>query len=294
MTITVPAILLMVGSSLGWAAFDALRKALVRYSRSVPLTALLALGQLAFFISWMVFSRGYHDIEAAYLGWGVVSVTINVAASVLFIKSLELSPLSATIPFLAFTPVFTALFSAALLGEVPAPLQSTGILFVVSGALILNLGREDMAAPHRIIRAIAKERGSLFMMGVALLWSLGASVDKRALVHAHPSVHAAVQCAGIALALLLYLGGRGQFALLRDIEKSKGTYLAALVAGSIGLGLQLIAIRLVLVSIVESVKRAVGMTLAVVNGRILFGEPVTIGKAAAIVLMSLGVTLILM
>jgi drug/metabolite transporter (DMT)-like permease len=287
-------ILVMLGSSLGWAAFDALRKALVKQSRSVPLTAALALGQLPFFVAWMLFSRGYQEFAVSYLGWGLLSVSINVSASVLFIKSLELSPLSTTIPFLAFIPVFTVLSSAALLGEVPTLLQFAGIVLVVLGALLLNLRIADTAAPQAVVRAVVRERGSLLMMAVALLWSFGAAVDKRALVHAHPSIHAAVQCAGIAFVLLLYLSSRNQVVLLRDIGKSRVVYVLALVAGSIGLGLQLVAIRLVLVSIVESVKRAVGMTLAVVNGRFFFGEPVTIGKIAGILSMSLGVALILL
>jgi drug/metabolite transporter (DMT)-like permease len=169
-----------------------------------------------------------------------------------------------------------------------------GILLVVAGALMLNLKKEDLAAPGGMLHAIARERGSLLMICVALLWSFGAAVDKRALEYAHPSIHAAVQCAGIALTLLLYLAARKQLGLMRPLGKTRGIYVAALVAGSAGLGLQLVAIRLVLVSIVESVKRAIGMTLAVANGRVLFGEPVTTGKAVGIVMMSLGVVFVLL
>ena len=294
MTNAIPAIVIIIVSSLGWAAFDALRKALIRYSNTVPLTALLTLGQLPFFVFWAVFSSSYRDVAPAYLGWGVIAVSINVAASVLFIKSLELSELSTTIPFLAFIPVFATLFSAVLLGEMPTSLQIAGILFVVFGALVLNVRREGVSVPRRISRVIILERGSLLMMCVALLWSLGSAVDKRSLMYAHPSVHATIQCVGVTLALLLYLGGRSQLSLLRDIKRVKGTYLIALVVGSIGFGLQLVAIQLVMVSIVESVKRAIAMTLAVVNGRIFFGEPVTIGKVLGIVMMSFGVVLILL
>jgi drug/metabolite transporter (DMT)-like permease len=62
----------------------------------------------------------------------------------------------------------------------------------------------------------------------------------------------------------------------------------------VGLGLQFVALRLTLVGLVEALKRAIGMLFAVAVGRVVFGEPPTPGKVAAVLLMSAGVALIVL
>jgi drug/metabolite transporter (DMT)-like permease len=282
----------MLGSGLSWAALDALRKLLVARVRPIPLSVLLALGQLPLFLSWLAVSDDTR-VEPAYIGPGTASVAINLAAFVLFLRAVQVSPLSVTVPVLSFTPVFSALFAAGLLREIPGPQQIVGMSLVTAGALLLNLRREDPTTPLGMLRAFGRERGSLLMMVVALLWSLGATVDKLALFHAGVPVHAAVQTAGVGLVPLAYLASRRRLDQLRAVRSAKAAYLAALVVAGLALALQFLALRLVLVSFVETVKRGIGMALAVINGSLLFGEPLTLTKVAAIVAMTIGVALIL-
>jgi len=286
------AIAIMVGSSLSWAALDALRKVLVAHVRPIPLSVLLTLGQLPLFLAWLAVS---HDtrLDPAYAWPGTASVAINLTAFVLFLRAVEISPLSVTIPVLSFTPVFSALFAAILLREVPGLQQAIGMLLVVAGALLLNVRREDHATPLGVLGAFGRERGSLLMLGVALLWSLGASIDKLALSHAGAPVHALVQSGGIGVILILYMASRRELHKLKAIRSVRVAYLAALVAAGLALALQFLALRLVLVSFVETVKRGIGMAFAVVNGALLFGEPLTMPKLAAILTMTIGVALIL-
>jgi drug/metabolite transporter (DMT)-like permease len=132
------------------------------------------------------------------------------------------------------------------------------------------------------------------MGGVALVWSLTAVLDKRALAFAAVPMHAAIQCAGVAALLLAFLATRGRLGELGHVRGIRGTYALALVAAAVGLGLQFVALRLTLVGLVEALKRAIGMFFAVAVGRLAFEEPITTGKIAGVVLMSAGVALIVL
>jgi multidrug transporter EmrE-like cation transporter len=66
----------------------------------------------------------------------------------------------------------------------------------------------------------------------------------------------------------------------------------AAVVGAFALATQLYALRLVMVSVFEAVKRGVGMSLSVLSGRLWFGEPVTVKKLCAVGAMGLGVALL--
>lgn len=285
------ALAVIVASSLAWGAQDALRKVLASRVAPVPLTVLLVAGQLPLFAAWAVLA-GATRISAGYLVPGTIAVSINLVALVMFLEAMRVSPLSLTIPLLSFTPAFSAVLSWLVLGEVPRPLQQAGIGLTVAGALVLNLGGADLRHPLGPFRALVRERGSVLMLGVALLWSLGSVVDKRALVYATQPMHAAAQCAGIPLLLSCWLAARGRLGELRGIGAVRGRYVAAVVAGALGLGLQLVAISLTLVSLVETIKRALGMVLSLVNGRLFLGEPITAGKVGGVVLLAAGISLL--
>jgi drug/metabolite transporter (DMT)-like permease len=276
-------------SSLGFAALDALRKSLSARVQPVPLAALLALGQLPLFAAWAALG-GESAVRAGYVLPGAATVLLNVVANVLFLQAVRVSPLSVTIPFLSFTPVFSTLLGAAVLGERPGPSETAGIVLVVAGALLVNLRRERPSP----LAALRQESGSLLMCGTALAWSLTAVLDKRALGFADVPMHAAIQCAGVAGLLLVFLAARGRLGELGGIRSVRGTYAVALVAAAVGLGLQFVALRLTLVGLVESLKRAIGMLFAVAVGRVVFGEPPTPGKIAGVLLMSAGVALIVL
>jgi multidrug transporter EmrE-like cation transporter len=66
-----------------------------------------------------------------------------------------------------------------------------------------------------------------------------------------------------------------------------------MVCVTVALTFQLLAIRVVLVSLVEAFKRAVGSFMAVVLGRMVFGEKVGIREWISVAVMVAGVFLIL-
>lgn len=286
-------LLIVLASSLGWAALDALRKQLTTHLRPTPLVAVQTLGMLPLFLLWLHLSGGA-SIPAGYLPPAGVAVGLNVLANLLFVRALQIAPLSTTIPMLSFTPALTALFSAVVLREFPGLRAATGIALVVAGALVLHAHAAALHAATPVVgRRRLRDNGPRLMLGVALLWSLVSVVDKAALAHAAPALHAAFQCAGVGLAVLVLLGGRGRLDEIVHVRRVPGTFLAAIAVSALALGLQFMAFQQTYVSSVEAVKRTLGMLASVVNGRVFFGEPLTARKWAGVLAMALGVVLIL-
>ncbi|MFQ5586735.1 MAG: EamA family transporter, partial [Thermodesulfobacteriota bacterium] len=112
----------------------------------------------------------------------LVLLPLEIGAILLYVKAIQASPLSLTIPFMAFSPVFIILTAFIVLGELPDSSGLTGILCVTGGAYLLNVrtASEGLLGP---IRAIGKERGSLLMILVALIYSITSTLGKVAVSH---------------------------------------------------------------------------------------------------------------
>ncbi len=182
-------ILLSLLSGLAWAGLDSQRKALGTKVGSLPLLVVLALGQAPVFLVWGLATHA--RASSGYVLPALGSLAINVAANLLFLRAVQLSALSKTVPFLAFTPVFAALNALVLLHELPSSLAWCGIGCVGAGGVLLAL-----APGHTLLEALRKDPGAWRMLLVALLWSVSSSLDKLALRHATVPLHAAVQTGG--------------------------------------------------------------------------------------------------
>lgn len=114
-----------------------------------------------------------------------IALPLEIVTVILYIKALKLSPLGLTLPFLSLTPFFLILNSYLILGEKVSFLGGAGILMIVSGSYVLNLGeiRNGFLGP---LKAIRKEKGSLLMICVAALYSFTSSFGKMAIEHSSP------------------------------------------------------------------------------------------------------------
>ncbi|HPD61605.1 MAG TPA: DMT family transporter [Thermodesulfobacteriota bacterium] len=110
---------------------------------------------------------------------------LEVTAIFLYIKAINISPLSLTIPFLSLTPVFLIVTSFLILGELPDRSGFMGIFLISGGAYLLNLhhGKKGILAP---LQNIVKEKGSLMMIGVAFIYSITSNLGKLAVLHSNP------------------------------------------------------------------------------------------------------------
>lgn len=286
------ALALAFAAAAGWSLYDLLRKFLADRLPALTLVALVTLGALPPLALWTV-AAGDWRIGPGYLLPGLVSVALNVVANLAYFRALQLSPLSVTLPLLSLTPAFTALLAAPLLGERLTPAAALGVVLVVAGALGLHLGRAGGRGARALLAGLARERGSLLMALVALCWSVTLLLDKVALRHAAPVLHALVLHAGVAAAAVALLAGRGE---LRSLARAKGLLpllAASVLCGAVTITVQLAAIRGMEVALVETIKRGVGAALALAWGRAFFAEPLTAAKLGGVGLMIAGVALLL-
>jgi drug/metabolite transporter (DMT)-like permease len=276
-----------LGSALAWSGLDATRKAMARVMTPTASVVVLTLGQAPLFLSWWAVAGGGFQ-GASYLVPGLPCLALNVLANVGFVRAVQVSPLSLTVPLLSLTPVFTALVGLLVLSEVPTWTQAGGIALVTAGALLLHAGRHPGGGLLGALRAFSAERGSVIMAGVALLWSLTVSLDKMALERAALPAHALVQTGGVGVVLAAWLICRRRIGEVRAVRGARAPFLWAVAFATAAIGLQLLAIQSLFVALVESLKRAVGMAMSVVVGRVAFDERVDGFKWAAIALMAAG------
>lgn len=124
--------------------------------------------------------------DAAMWPWLAVALPLEIVAMWLYVLAIRDSPLALTLPYLAFTPVFTSAAGYLLLDETPSGQGALGILLVVLGAYGLNLHQARLARPRSWLAplaAIARERGSRYMLGVAVIYGLTSVLGKGAMQH---------------------------------------------------------------------------------------------------------------
>jgi drug/metabolite transporter (DMT)-like permease len=246
---------------------------------------------MALMLPWAALLLAREGIPAVGPGFysaALASVVLNMVSMTLEVKALSVSPLSLTVPFLAFTPLFMLATSFVVLGEVPDAKGVAGIVLVAAGAYAINLEkvRGGLLCP---LKAIAREPGSRMMLLVALLWSVSAVYDKKATVASSPAFYTTffAAAAGVLYAPALVVGLRR-----RPIERSMvpRLFLLGLVCAVMVLS-QFAALRLALASYVIAVKRS-GMLLSVVLGRLLFKERSLAVRLLGAALMIAGVVTI--
>lgn len=278
-------------AAVSWSLFDLERRFLSVRVEAMALVAWVTLGALPPLALWAWVS-GQQHVESSYWLPAAASVSLNLLANFLYFRSLQLSPLSQTLPMLSFTPPFAAVLAAIFLGERLGIRAVAGLVLVVVGALLLTL--RPGGGWRGFFAGLIADRGCRLMVTVAFLWSATLLLDKRALASATPHLHALVLNGGVALGALAVLATRGDLAGLASLRGSAWLLLLAVATGALALASHLVALGSVPVGFLETVKRGVGGVLAVVWGRAFFAEPLTAAKLAAVGLMTLGVGLVVL
>ncbi len=276
-----------VAAAFCWAALDVVRKALSAEASPTALAVVLLIGQVPFLFLWAAADQTWVVTNASWMP-STASMAMNALANVLFMRSLQLSPMSRTVPFLALSPVFGALVAIPLLTEVPGLLHLAGIGFVVVGAFVLN---SDLAESWW--RSVFREKGAPHMIAVAFLWSGSVALDKLALPHASPASHAFLLTAGSGLMLIAWVAFRNELGELRAAWRVPRPLLLGLVGFAVAaLALQMFALTWLWVAVVETLKRGIGVLGSIAFGRLFFAEPITHRKLLAGGLMVAGTALL--
>lgn len=252
------------------ATSDALTKKALAHSNEY----LVAFFRLVFslpllFIIW--FFIPVPNLDSQFFSAFAVVLPLEIIAIVLYVKALKLSPLSVTLPFLALTPVFLIIFSYVIVGESVTMQGGFGILLIASGSYLLNIEKIQ----HGIFepfKTVTREKGSIFMICVALIFSITSSFGKIAIEHSSALFFVIVYYTALTVSfapLALWLGKNELSSFIRQKQ-----YKALLVPGifySVMAASHMLAMKLTNVAYMISVKR-LSLIIGIFYGYVLFRE----------------------
>jgi len=168
---------LALGSALAVATADALSKRF--FTHLDP----FEMGYVRFFYAapWLIgpfLLTPAPEIAPSFWLVLAAALPLETAALYLYMRAIRVSPLSLTIPFLAFTPVWLILVGWLVLGELPNVWGVWGIILVAVGAYTLNLDARSrgLLGP---VKAVFKEPGSWIMLVVSAVYAVTASLGKK-------------------------------------------------------------------------------------------------------------------
>ncbi len=203
-----------------------------------------------------------------------ISVLLNFIAFNLYFAAIKLSPLSLSLPILSFSPVLLLFTSKLILKEEPSRLGILGVLMVFAGSYILNVSKIKTSL-FEPIYAIFKERGSLYIFVVVIIWSITANLDKLGVKSSSPIFW--------SFSTSLGLGILGSL-ILRTKLLFSPPFIYLSLADSLSTIFQMIAISLLPVPYVISIKR-LSVLFSSIWGILILKEKSNI---VGIILMTLG------
>lgn len=122
------------------------------------------------------------SLDGVFAVYFLLSLPVNGLGFLLHMRAIQISPLSLTLPYLAFTPVFIFFTGYLILGEIPNGWGVTGVCVITVGSYVLNINPAKFS-PLAPLRAFVRERGAVLMLLVALIYALGAVTGKKAILH---------------------------------------------------------------------------------------------------------------
>ncbi len=283
-------ILLSLLSAFTLATSDALTKRALKTCNEYLVAwfrLLFSLPLLLFFL--IMFPRP--NLDSEFFKAFIIALPLEILSVILYIKALRLSPLSLTLPFLSLTPVFVIVVSYAILGEKVSLQGMSGILFLAAGSYVLHIHELNKGILDPI-KAIVKEKGSVLMIFVALIYSITSSLGKMAIQHSSPLFFGATYVTVLTLFFTPVALWNGRHDI-RDFVKDK-LYSGIALPGifySIMVASHMLAINLTNVAYMISVKRT-SVIIGVLYGYILFQEKNIKERLAGAIIMFVGFVLI--
>lgn len=271
------------------ATADMLTKRYLAHYRPGELV-LVRFGATGILLLPLLFLQPWPELPLPFWGWVAGLLPLEILAMWLYMQAIRDCPLSLTLPYLAFTPVFNILTGYLFLGETVTWSGCAGILLVVCGAWLLNLDSGHNRSLLAPFRAITRERGSRLMLMTAALYSLTSVMGKGALQYTTPGFF------GPFYFVVLGMVAAGMFSS-RDISSwraLKRNPWAHLGVGAFMAGMvvtHFYAIAHIEVAYMIAVKRS-SLLFGMLYGAWLFGETDLSRNLAAGTLMVLGVFLV--
>jgi len=203
--------------------------------------------------------------------WAVgLALPLEIIATLLYTKAIEVSPLSLTMPFLALTPLYLLVTSFVMLGEVPSLNGGAGVCLLCVGGYLLNAHTLKEGGIFAPFVAIYKEKGSMMMMAVAAIYAVTSDLGKLAIMHSSPLFFGASYVAVFTLVFTPVALGFAK----KPLTLPKGRFrLYILIGGSLALltVTQTLALSMAQVSYMIAVKRT-SLLFSIGYGWLMFKE----------------------
>jgi drug/metabolite transporter (DMT)-like permease len=216
---------------------------------------------------------GAVELPMQFWAWVAALLPLEMSAMLLYMRAIRDHPLSLTLPYLAFTPVFVIVTGWLLLGERISPSGTLGILLVVTGAWLLNVQHASLRDSRSWVaplKAIFREPGSRMMLAVALLYSLTSTMGKGAMQYMPPEQFGAFYFLLLGIsAVVLFASGRPR--ILLHVWRRPRAVLAVSLLNAAMVYTHFLALELVEVAYMIAVKRT-SLLFGMVYGAIFFGE----------------------
>ena len=268
---------------------DAFTKAYLREGGTVQMAMGRVLAPILFLTPLLLFIKWPH-LDLVFWKTLAFLLPLETSALLLYMEALRVSPLSLTIPFLAFTPAFMIVTGYLILGESLSMQGILGVLLIVAGSYSLHLTRAKLGILEPLL-AIVREKGSWLMLLVAIIYSITSVLGKLAIEHSAPLFFASFYFIvhGLFATTILSL-----FFKTRPLEVvkryPKGVFMVGL-AQSLMVMTHMWAISLAPAAYMIAVKR-LSVLFGVIIGCLFFKEKEMLVRLSGASLMVMGVFLI--
>jgi len=251
-----------------FATADAFSKKEARRTPAIVLAWVREFYALPFLLPLLLFIE-IPELKSGFWGAMALCVAIDLVTTFLYMRAIQIAPLSLTVPYLGLSPIFLLIIPAIVLGEHLSPMGIFGVVLVSIGTYTLQLDRAKYGLFEPWL-AIFKNRGSLYMSIVAVLYAVTATYGKVAIIKSSPLFMTIVYFSLLAAGFTIIL-------LISQRDKLKALFQFPLQKLSIGSAMALMAIThftaigMIQVAYMISIKR-LSLLFAILFGWIIFKE----------------------
>lgn len=246
--------------------------------------------------SWWAFSlpfiyplglfQSFPAVDTSFWMMTGVTAVVLVFAVLLYIKGLESSDLSVSVPMMAFTPLFLLFTSPLILKEVASAQGVLGVCLVVGGSYVLFIDNrfKHVFTPFQLL---FKEKGALYILAVAFVYSITGNIDKIGTLRTSPIWWAIIINTSMTLGLLavMLIRSKSPWAQIRANYKH---FILVGFCNAFAFICQMKAITLTLVPYVIAVKRS-SIFFSALLGAIYFKERNLKAKLVGVGMMLAGI-----
>jgi len=226
--------------------------------------------------------------------WIILLIPLEIFAMLLYVVSIRDAPLSETLPYLSFTPVFSILTGWIMLDEQISLKGGIGIVLVCLGAYLLNLEKGKKSTKFNWLtpmKVMFTRKESRYMVLVAFIYSITSVVSKATLLYVKPMHFAAFYFVILGFTVLVVtLIVKPKAVAVLKINMRPNILVSGLI--SIMVVTHFLAISKIEVAYMIAVKR-LSLLFGILYGAYLFHESGLSKNILAVVLMIAGTIVIL-